>query len=266
MLKQPAMRLLRRMRLLEMADHLRYARSKRDGRRSREAFLAEHPGAPLPPDDVAYDAYGSLDWRGYWSSGSEIAAYLATLIERHADKGRLLEWGCGPGRIVRHLPRLLGDAWELHGSDYNPKTVAWCAGHLPRIAFTHNDLAPPFVYPDGYFSCVYAISVFTHLSETLHRAWIEELRRVLRPGGLLICTLHGDATRDWLLPNERERYDAGRLVVRSGVREGTRTYLAYHPPAYVHRELLRSFGVAEHIQAAKAPFTRQDVWVCRRTP
>jgi SAM-dependent methyltransferase len=261
MLKQAALHLLQRARLLEAVDRLRYRRQARASRTGREAFERAHPGVALPPERAAYDAYGSLDWEGYWRSGQQIAAYLASHIRRYAEQGRVLEWGCGPARIIRHLPALLGEGWELHGSDYNPDSVSWCAAHIPGVRFAKNDLAPPFRYPDAHFSCVYAVSVFTHLSEEMHYAYAHELRRILRPGGVLICTLHGDETRPWLLDSERAAYDRGQLVVRSAVGEGTRTYLAYHPATFVRERLFGGFEVLHHATASEAPFVRQDVWV-----
>lgn len=261
MLKQATLHFLRRAGLLEAVDHLRYRRLVRVSRGGREAFERAQAGVALPPDDIAYDAYGSLDWEGYWRSGQQIAAYLAGQILRYVEKGPVLEWGCGPARIIRHLPAHLGKGWELHGSDYNPDSVSWCGSHIPGITFAKNELAPPFRYPNAHFACVYAVSVFTHLSEELHYAWIHELQRVLRPGGVLICTLHGDETRPWLLDSERVAYDRGDLVVRGAVGEGTRTYLAYHPPAFVRKRLFGSFEVLHHATASEAPFVRQDVWI-----
>ncbi len=176
----------------------------------------------------------------------------------------MLEWGCGPARIIRHLPGLLGPAWGVSGCDANRDTIRWCAAHLPGIGFDENGAAPPLPYPAGNFDCVYAWSVFTHLSATLHRAWAEELHRVLKPNGLLICTLNGAAARPLLLPAEQARFDAGELVVRGTVAEGTRCFLAYHPDPFVGGDLLRRFDVLEHVPAPNLFGERQDVWVARK--
>jgi hypothetical protein len=103
--------------------------------------------------------------------------------------------------------------------------------------------------------------VFTHLPEDAHMAWACELRRVLKPGGLLCCTLNGDASRALLMPSEQADYDAGRIVVRGGVSRGTRCFLAWHPPAYVRGALLRDFRVLEHLPAPNLFGERQDVWI-----
>jgi SAM-dependent methyltransferase len=268
MARQRLVALLRRAGLLEATDWLRYRRTRWKARPLREAFARQHGAEPLPPDDLAYDAYGTLDWAAYWASGREIAAHLrAILAHQVAGPGprRVLEWGCGPARIVRHLPALLsGDgAWDVVGSDFNPETVRWCRRHIEGVTFVENRLEPPLGLAASSFDAVYCVSVLTHLSPAMHEAWVGELGRVLRPGGLLIATLHGDATRDRLLPHERRRYDDGQLVVRGRVAEGKRTYVAYHPPAFARRVLFRDFEPVSHEVAPVPSLSPQDLWVVR---
>jgi SAM-dependent methyltransferase len=259
--KQQALQLLRRTRLLGVADEARFRWLARGSGARRAEFARAWGDAPLPPEDVAYDAYGSLDWDFYWGFGRLISGVLAERIRAHAPGGRVLEWGCGPARIVRHLPALLGPAWDVHGTDANAKTIAWCTAHLPGIRFVKNAAMPPLPFPADHFDCVYAVSVFTHLPADAHAAWAAELRRVLKPGGLLICTLNGDAARALLMPTERQTYDAGCLVVRGGVSRGTRCFLAWHPPHYVTGALLRDFRPVEHMPAPNLFGERQDVWI-----
>ena len=46
-------------------------------------------------------------------------------------------------------------------------------------------------FADGTFDLIYGISVFTHLDEPLQLSWLQELRRVAKPGALIITTVHG---------------------------------------------------------------------------
>jgi len=261
-LKQQALQLLRRARLLETADAARFRWLARDSDAARDAFARTFGDAPLPPDDVAYDAYGTLDWTFYWGFGKLIAEFLAPRFRARAgDAGRVLEWGCGPARIIRHLPALLGPGWRVTGSDANAKTIRWCAQHLPGMEFVENAAAPPLPFEALTFDCAYAVSVFTHLSAELQRDWAREVRRVLKPRGLFICTLNGDASRALLMPSEQAVYDRGEPVVRGEVTGGTRCFVAYHPPAYVRSDLLRDFEVVEHLPAPNVFGERQDVWI-----
>ncbi|HEY0382006.1 MAG TPA: class I SAM-dependent methyltransferase [Candidatus Elarobacter sp.] len=58
-----------------------------------------------------------------------------------------------------------------------------------RARFVVTEPAPPSDLPAESFDVIYAYSVFTHLSEELQRAWIEEFRRLLRPGGVLVASV-----------------------------------------------------------------------------
>ena len=84
---------------------------------------AREPRFLLPPKHLAFDAYSAPAWRHYKESGEETARFLAETISRHLGRDavrRLLDWGCGPGRVIRHLPALLGPSVLVWGSDFDP--------------------------------------------------------------------------------------------------------------------------------------------------
>jgi ubiquinone/menaquinone biosynthesis C-methylase UbiE len=101
---------------------------------------------------------------------------------------RVLDFGCGSGRLLRQF---LDEARlaEFHGSDIDEETVSWVRKHLcPPIADVGvNGEEPPLDYPDDHFDLVTALSVFTHIADGWSD-WMLEIRRVLKPGGLLIAT------------------------------------------------------------------------------
>ena len=178
---------------------------------------------------------------------------------------KVLEWGCGPARVIRHIGGFLTRPAELWGSDYNPRSIRWCRRHIANERFVHNGLAPPLPLEAGSFDAVYCLSVFTHLSEAMHVAWRDELLRVLRPGGILIATLHGDHYRDrHLLPHEMDEYDGGRLVVRDAVQEGKKWYAAFHSPRYVREHLFKGLPILLHRPQPLPGCLEQDVWVVHK--
>jgi hypothetical protein len=106
--------------------------------------------------------------------------------------------------------------------------------------------------------------VFTHLTEPLQRQWMSELRRVIKPGGLVLFTTRGDAWAWKLTPDERAHYDAGDLVVRYADVPGTNLCAAFHPRRYVHGNLATGFTLKDSLPQALADGA-QDVHIAERT-
>lgn len=253
--------------LLPMVDAWKFRRALRRLEGPNRAFEQAHPDYATPPPELSFDAYNHIDWTYYRDSGIDQARFLAEVLRRHLpdrDPLDVLEWGCGPGRILRHLPDALTDHHlRLRGCDVNGASIAWCREHLPGIDFEVNGMGPPLPYPDHSMDCLIASSVFTHLSEAMHRAWAPDLFRVLRPGGVAIVSLHGEAFLHHLLPWERARYRRGDLVVRDQVREGKKAFAAFHPSRYVRGVLFPEQRVEEHITESTSHGMFQDIWVVR---
>ncbi len=115
------------------------------------------------------------------------------------------------------------------------------------------------------FDCVYAISVFTHLSEKMHYAWIEELFRIIKLNGILIFTTHGDLCAKTLLPAEKMLYGSGCLVIKDQIKEGKKYFLAYHPPQFIKTKLLKDYVVIKHVNNPAPYQMEQEVWVAKKT-
>lgn len=263
--KRIAATILRKVGLFEVADAARGHVYTLKTATARREFELRHPDFVLPPPDLAYDAYSRWTPDGYRKTGLAQAEFMATLIREHRPGARAVaEWGCGPMRILRHMPGLLPRA-KIIGLDYNPDTIAW-AQKQPEFAgidLRRNDLHPPLPMAEGEVDAIFNISVFTHLSEVMHYAYMADLMRCLSPGGILISTMQGDWYRRKLTPAEMELYDRGEIVVRDGVTEGKRGYSAFHPPQFVAR-LLRGMEVIDHIVAPDVPGLFMDVWVARK--
>lgn len=75
----------------------------------------------------------------------------------------------------------------------NNARFRWNQRHLPRdIRLFLNTAAPTRPLPERYFDVLTAFSVFTHID--MHEApWLLELRRILRPGGLIYLTVHDES-------------------------------------------------------------------------
>jgi len=258
--KQSISGFLRKVGLLQLSDYIRFILQRRKNRDINRAFRQKYPDVALPPDYMMYEAF-QLNYERYYLNGRKTAEWLVRLLQEHTNPegASILDWGCGPARVVRHLPALIKGG-TYYGTDYNRKTIGWCAANFKEIYFHSNDLMPGLVYESGMFDVVYGISIFTHLSKEAHEAWLNELVRVLKPGGILFITLHGKAFRDKLTPAEQQLFDSDHLVVRGQVTEGHRTYTAFHPAKWVQIWAL-SLTTLEHIQGGVG---EQDVWIFKK--
>ena len=252
--------------LMHTLDRLKYAYQKWKNSGNNARFVQANPGLKLPPDYMLFEAF-QLDYQKYFEGGARTAQWLKGLFEKHATmEGKtILDWGCGPARVVRHFPALLGASSEIHGTDYNPKTIAWCRENIEGVHFAINQLNPPTAYPNQRFDFIYGISIFTHLSEANHSAWFDELMRISQKGGLLLLTTHGEVFRDKLTDQERQLFEQGKLVERGKVVEGHRVFAAFHPPAYIRQLFDAQAEILEHIPGTQKSWgLEQDIWILKK--
>jgi SAM-dependent methyltransferase len=221
-------------------------------------------GLPVPPPYLRMLVSGVTSPESFLTTGRAGAQSLRELFLETAldldSAEAVLDFGCGCGRIARWWPA--GGPTEWHGTDINPRLIGWCAGSLPHLRASINPLAPPTTYRDGRFDAIYAISVFTHWPEPLQHAWMRELTRILRPGGRLLFTTHGDVpAHRVLLDEERERYDRGEFVERFAEDAGSNLCNAFHPPEWVRGTLAAGLDVRLHRPGGAPGIGNQDVWI-----
>jgi SAM-dependent methyltransferase len=167
--------------------------------------------APLDSDkgDAAAD---------YEAAGRAVKHFIISqLPEGWTWEGkRVLDFGCGAGRVLRHF---LPDARhaEFWGSEIDEPSVRWIDQHLsPPLRVIHHGESPPLRAPAGHFDLIYAMSVFTHITDEWS-AWLVELHRLLAPDGLLLATFLG---RDMIGALAGERWSDERIglnVTRCGM-------------------------------------------------
>jgi SAM-dependent methyltransferase len=110
-----------------------------------------------------------------------------------ADGQAGLDFGCSSGRVVRVLAAAHPGV-EWHGCDPIPDAIDWAREHLPGIRFEQSPEYPPLPYEDGSLDFAFAISIWSHFAEGAALDWLAEMRRVIRPGGRLLITTHGEHT------------------------------------------------------------------------
>jgi SAM-dependent methyltransferase len=228
--------------------------------------LEGHPA--IPPGDFIYLVVGHRDPRQFLESGRATNEAIRRLLGKHdlkvAELGAVLDFGCGVGRIMRHWRTTTGPAW--HGTDYNPALVEWCKRHLKFADFRVNALSGELPYPAHTFDLIYAFSVFTHLGEPLQFFWINELSRVLKPGGYIWLTTHGENYLGILTPEELKEFRRGQLVIREGAQSGSNFCAVFHPVSYVHEMMAKELTVIDFLPGGEHGDVAQDVHLLRKPP
>lgn len=172
-----------------------------------------------------------------WTGLVDVEAALTRLEAARtgglAGRPRLLDFGCGPGRLLRHLVGV-ADLLDLVGVDVRAEHVAWCRARLAPLRFAEAGASPPLAEPRASFDGGWSVSVFTHLSPPAATAWRAELARVLRPGAPFVVTLHGGRALERLAEDAglaaRFRLDATTLAeARRSLAAAGSAYVAYPP-------------------------------------
>lgn len=150
---------------------------------------------PLPPQDNIFRVAGNISLTSFLLGGSTWFTKLRRLTKLYLgseihELSKILDWGCGCGRIARHF--LERNINNLVGVDIDPINIKWSEANLPGCEFYRTDYNPPLPFEDNYFDLIYGQSVFTHLSEGDQFAWLEELARVVRVGGFVFVTYCGE--------------------------------------------------------------------------
>jgi SAM-dependent methyltransferase len=134
-------------------------------------------------------ASGDILIRGTSAFVRAVVAQYVRLTGRILGEGRVLDFGCGYGRIAR-LMYYFSDPNQVFGVDPWDKSIALCRGHNMGENFVQSDYLPiDLPLPGTAFSLVYAFSVFTHLSEKATLLCLRTLRSYISPDGLLVITI-----------------------------------------------------------------------------
>jgi SAM-dependent methyltransferase len=148
----------------------------------------------------------------FTGSVGDFKASGEALVTRLVDYGcltpdsRVLDIGCGMGRLAVALTSYLGPRGSYEGIDIVPDAVTWCRDNIsaqhPHFSFTLADIQNGeyqprgrikaadyrFPYADGSFDLVVLTSVFTHMMTDEVEHYVAEISRMLKPGGRCYST------------------------------------------------------------------------------
>ena len=164
---------------------------------------------PIPP---AYDRYGyspndSADYLRWGRADHDLIVKTAGEFGGIEMGAHILDFGCSSGRVLRHFEtEHQSSRWVLHGVDVQARPIEWMRQFFPQHFQVYTGTVLPHLpFPDEYFDLIYGFSVFTHI-KYLWDAWLLELRRVLKAGGLLIQTIHAEEAWTHYHKNRNEEY------------------------------------------------------------
>lgn len=148
---------------------------------------------PVPASDDRM-GYSPEDAAEYLRWGKDDKCLVKAQVDKHLNKTdglAILDFGCSSGRVLRHFhteAKLRN--WTLSGVDIQAKPIQWMREHMPSEFCVYTGSTMPILpFPDNHFDVIYGFSIFTHIK--FHwDMWLLELKRVLKPGGLLIQTIH----------------------------------------------------------------------------
>jgi SAM-dependent methyltransferase len=220
---------------------------------------------PLPPPQLRLLVAGTTDLLHFLELGRAGAQCIIELLSTNGMEitsfKDILDFGCGCGRVLRYLAKMIDR--PVHGTDCNDQLVAWLSNALPRGRIYLNGPAPPTEHDSESFDLIYGLSVLTHWPEQQQIAWMAEFARILKPGGCLIVTTHGDHP-DYmriLTEEERDRFSDGQLVVRRPELAGSNECFAIQSDRHVRRVLGSHWRILDFRRYGARGNPHQDVYL-----
>jgi SAM-dependent methyltransferase len=147
------------------------------------------------------------------------ARRVALAREQVPSGGRVLDVGCGTGRLLDSLP----PSYERVGVDVSHAMLDRARQKGLEVVEASADALP---FRDSSFDLVTTFAVLHHLIDPARvRCCLGEMARVARPGGTVIVWDHNPLNPYWKLLMARVPQDQGdeRLVPADEIREGLRT-------------------------------------------
>jgi len=198
-------------------------------------------------------------------SGPQTREYEA-IADRIASSspGRLLDWGCGWGQVSKML---LDRGVDVTSFEYREGYTGTGMERLEKFPEIEADVSGDPValpYPDESFDTVLSSGVLEHVADP--DASLDELRRVLKPGGKLLITTHGTSYLPRLDAAERAAFEQGELVVRWSEVVGSNLCSAYHPERYLRDTFAEGFAFLELEPEGARGNPTQDLVLLQKTP
>jgi SAM-dependent methyltransferase len=219
-----------------------------------------------------HDLMWNKDWKAYAGVGQRALTCisLAMLAAGKQDVERLLDFGCGHGRVLRFLKARFPHA-SVTACDIDQDAVEFCSRIFGATPIrSHRE--PEAIEMDGGFDLIWSGSVLTHAKVEQARGFLRFFEQKLTSGGLLVFTTAGnhviglmrsgeliglteDSARE--LIDEYERTGFGYRDYKNPARGG----LARASPSWVCREL-DELSALRIVMLTERGWGRQDAFAC----
>ena len=228
----------------------------------------------VPDTENTKRVIGGGQISGFLRTGATSFRRLENYLALHHDRPlstfkRVLDWGCGAGRLTRYLTTL--DNVDVTGIDIDDINVQWCKSSITGAAFETVATAPPTRFDEKSFDLIVGISIFTHLREPDQFAWLEELQRIVSDDGLVMVSYHGPTVLGFVRAKQPllEEIEKQGIFITGNNNQvdniGDDEY--YVNVSHSRRYILENWGkYFEIIDVVPGFFGRQDMVVMKKRP
>lgn len=251
------------VRLLDRANYL-FAKIKY--LKKNQNFKKIYPEFSLPPDYYLYETY-KLDYDQYKKDGEVTAIEILEWTMPYLQLPlKILEWGCGVARIIRHIPGKVHKDAVVSGVDINEKMIEWNLKNIPFVNFYKTNYQPPLPFPNDQFNLVYAFSVFTHIETEWQLKWIQEIHRIMQIGGVFLFSTHGKKYNFHLTENELNKLKNKGAVTKNYEKKGHRMMGTFNSYESFRKMIAPYFDVLEYYDGEEYPnkIGGQDLWIVKK--
>ena len=113
----------------------------------------------------------------------QFATWYPSLLTKASN---ILDFGCGDGLMSSYLAYYFNNA-KVYGTDISAESITIAQQSYNNIHFSVTDEGGAQLdFADEFFDIVCSAGVFHHIPVSQHKLWINELVRVLKPGGICI--------------------------------------------------------------------------------
>jgi len=122
------------------------------------------------------------------SSGANVSENFASISGRSLSAKRILDFGCGYGRILRSM-LYFSDPADLYGCEHWDRSIDLCKHDGLTVNLALSEYLPTHLPFTARFDLIYALSVFTHLSQRATRQCLDTLHGYIGENGVLVITV-----------------------------------------------------------------------------